>query len=267
MLKNLLKYEMQATSRIFGGLYLALILSSVMLLVSFRIRSSWSDMPVQVMIFIYVAFAIAIVVVTIVTIIQRFAKNLLGGEGYLMFTLPVSESQLIASKVISAILWCICDVVVGSLSFVLVTFMSKESLSVWGEIFNALRTHTELIGWMLMLALIVLATAAHSILKMYASCMIGHQFKRHMVGVSIIAYFIFGSIESLVGNVLSIGLNILRNELESFHLGSYFVAGIYMTLAEVSVISMLLTLAYSLVLGTIYFALTERLMHKRLNLE
>ena len=36
--------------------------------------------------------------------IQRFSKNLLGDEGYLMFTLPASVSQHITAKLVVAVL-------------------------------------------------------------------------------------------------------------------------------------------------------------------
>lgn len=42
-------------------------------------------------------------VVTAVILIQRFYKNLLGSEGYLMFTLPVTVSQHLFSKTIIAV--------------------------------------------------------------------------------------------------------------------------------------------------------------------
>ena len=41
-----------------------------------------------------------VAVVSVMTIVTRFTRNLLGREGYLMHTLPVTESQLILSKLI-----------------------------------------------------------------------------------------------------------------------------------------------------------------------
>lgn len=38
-------------------------------------------------------------------VVQHFQRNLYGNEGYLMFSLPVSASQLLLSKVVTTILW------------------------------------------------------------------------------------------------------------------------------------------------------------------
>lgn len=43
-------------------------------------------------------------VLTLIIQIQRFSKNLLGDEGYLMFTLPASVSQHITAKLVVAVL-------------------------------------------------------------------------------------------------------------------------------------------------------------------
>ena len=99
MLK-LLKYEWKACARICLPLY------AVELLVAFINRLLYSDIgskllygiPSIVMTMLYAAIMVALFVVTAVVLVQRFYKNLLGSEGYLMFTLPVSVSQHILSK-------------------------------------------------------------------------------------------------------------------------------------------------------------------------
>lgn len=52
---------------------------------------------------LFFALCVAIVVLTAMIIIQRFNKNLIGDEGYLMFTLPVSHVQLLTSKLTARI--------------------------------------------------------------------------------------------------------------------------------------------------------------------
>ena len=59
---------------------------------------------------------VAIAVITALTIIQRFTRNLLGREGYLMHTLPVTPAQLILSKLISSMVWLLCSILVIALS-------------------------------------------------------------------------------------------------------------------------------------------------------
>ena len=105
MLKNLLKYEFRATGRTYGGLYLVWLLVALAMGISMR-DEVWDNGSSQIwayLMFAYFAIGVAIGVVCIVTIIQRFTKNLLGREGYLMHTLPVHPEQLVASKLISKI--------------------------------------------------------------------------------------------------------------------------------------------------------------------
>ncbi len=69
------------------------------------------------------ALWVAMGVLTVVSIIQRFYKNLLGDEGFLMFTLPVSSTTLLGSKMLAAMLWTIASSMVGMLSFFLTLFI------------------------------------------------------------------------------------------------------------------------------------------------
>ena len=95
MLKQLLKYEFKATKSLYFGLYLALALLSVVLGVSFRQENAWADntnfgrLEVILMV-LYLSVIFAIAVLCFVSTVQRFYKNLLGREGYLMHTLPVT---------------------------------------------------------------------------------------------------------------------------------------------------------------------------------
>ena len=55
-----------------------------------------------------VAFTLAIFgvcLMSLVLMVQRFYKNLLGDEGYVMFTLPVSIHQQVWSKLIVSAVW------------------------------------------------------------------------------------------------------------------------------------------------------------------
>lgn len=103
MLKNLLKYEFRATARTYGGIYLALLAAAGLIGFSLRgDRVAAQSHVFEIGVTIYSLLVMALVIVTIVTVIHRFTKNLLGREGYLMHTLPVTEAQLVGSKLISS---------------------------------------------------------------------------------------------------------------------------------------------------------------------
>ena len=102
MLGKLLKYELKSTSRLMGVLYLAVLI--VAAIVGFLARGTiWqatqgNAIAVVVSGLIYTLLIMTLMIVTVVMILQRFYKNLLKGEGYLMHTLPVPTWMLVASK-------------------------------------------------------------------------------------------------------------------------------------------------------------------------
>ena len=132
MLKQLLKYEFKATKRLYFGLYLALALLSVVLGVTFRQEhalahsTSFQNLEVILMI-VYVSVILAIAVLCFVNTIQRFYKNLLGREGYLMHTLPVTETQLILSKLITSMVWVLCSGLVGIVCITVMVSCRRDS--------------------------------------------------------------------------------------------------------------------------------------------
>ena len=104
MLK-LLKYEWKACARTCLPLYGVLILMSFVthLLYSIPQNSTFGFMMPAISSMLYMGVMMAAFVVTAVILIQRFYKNLLGSEGYLMFTLPVTVTQHLLSKTIIAV--------------------------------------------------------------------------------------------------------------------------------------------------------------------
>lgn len=127
MLRKLIKYEFKATGRIFFPLYLALIIIAFIQRLFFQFNiENMGSIVINILSLIvpslFGAIVMAICVVTFVMTIQRFYKNMLGREGYLMFTLPVSVSKLIWSKLIVVMVWIILSVIVGSVAFMIVIF-------------------------------------------------------------------------------------------------------------------------------------------------
>ena len=190
MLSKLLKYEFKATCRIYGGLYLAILAAAALLGAFFRFPALISDFPFAVVTIVYLMLCVAIAVITALTIIQRFTRNLLGREGYLMHTLPVTESQLILSKLISSVVWMLCSSIVGIFSFaVMLLALSLNSAALqqlpelWQKVVEIFREIFRMTGssgwlWLAFETLNGLVALVSSILCIYAACMIGHQFKK-----------------------------------------------------------------------------------------
>ena len=101
MLTKLLKHEFRATARIMGPLYLVLLAVALGFNFSARLMDSGNfvlNMLAALVVMAYVVAITAVFIVAFILMLQRFYKNLLGDEGYLMFTLPVTPAQHITAK-------------------------------------------------------------------------------------------------------------------------------------------------------------------------
>lgn len=115
MFRKLVKYEWAAMIRSMLPVYAAVIAVSIInsLFMNVGIDSKnpvfelWNWICSSfggIAIFLYVAVMMALGAFTVVVIVQRFYKGLLGEEGYLMFTLPVKTWQLVFSKALVSFL-------------------------------------------------------------------------------------------------------------------------------------------------------------------
>ena len=268
MLKQLLKYEFMATGRIYGGLYLALVALAV--LSGFSMRSSSNGDLSALFVIAYIALAVAVAVVSVMTIVTRFTRSLLGREGYLMHTLPVTESQLILSKLISSVVWVLCSGIVGLFSFaVMILALALDGTALqhlpelWQKVVEILRI-TGSTGW-LWLAFELLnsfVALVYSILCIYAACMIGHQFKKHMVPAGILAFFLLAFLQNwLTGGTGAGSTDTLQNVYYTT------VGGVDISLAAHSSFSTLFGLVVNIAFAAGYFLLTRWLMKHKLDLE
>lgn len=117
MLGKLLKYELKSTAKFFVPMYFAILVITT--LNSIFIRKNVFVEAQGIINMVIGGLFIAITTLTIVIIVKRFKKNLLGDEGYLMFTLPVKSSSLILSKYISALIWVLLTMIVSSMAIII----------------------------------------------------------------------------------------------------------------------------------------------------
>ena len=263
MLK-LLKYEWKACARICLPLY------AVELLVAFINRLLYSDIgskllygiPSIVMTMLYAAIMVALFVVTAVVLVQRFYKNLLGSEGYLMFTLPVSRSQLIWSKLLVALVWSVLSTVLAALAWMAeISVVGRENVfSLIAQGLRSLRQHLSgnLTGCAAALVVLCLVSCLVSFLKFYAAISLGHSFSNHKVLLSVVFYIGFGIVTQTIGSIFaSVGIQININP------------DLWTNLPVVQVFSSLAWAAagVSALLGAAYYVLTLLMLKKRLNLQ
>ena len=262
MLKKLLNWEVKATARLFIPLYATLILFALInrFLSPFSLIGSSTSFNLQVLISYitiaaYFAIIIGVVAMTLIIMIQRFYKSLLGDEGYLMFTLPAEIWKHITSKLLVASLWTILSLMVTVTSILLI---SKVRFVDFIEQLNIILSSTlEAFGPLgtSFLSFSFLITIASGILMVYAAITLGHLFSRHKLIASFAMYCVLYIATQFITAVC---IMVLRSILYR-----YFSAPIpaYLTIV------IFLSLVYILALSAVYFSITNVLLKRKLNLE
>ena len=271
MLGKLMKYDLRSCLRKFGPLWIAALALSMLIGLSFRYvidgNGGIGDLGVILLgvlpSMILFGLFVAIAVMTLVFICGRFYHGLLGDEGYLMFTLPVSAEAHIASKGLTAVILEIVSCLVALLSgFLLVTIYWPAGYAEgWVDFWHTLG-QLELpsgIPWLIVEGILfVLITAALVTLKIYTAIAIGHLAKKHRalwgllayIGISIVLNILFsvGASSGLLWKLLSFDPSI-----SGFSVGDVaFAIGMAILLETL--------------LGAGFFFLTRFILKKHLNL-
>lgn len=213
MFGKLMKYEMKSLSKglipLYGAILAVALINSIMW--SFSSNSPVSPggtiggLSQLTAMMLYFGLCVAVAVVTLLVVIQRFFKGLLGREGYLMFTLPVPSWQLICSKLLGATIMTILSGFVGLLSvFILGSFSIDwssffESLS---RLFDAWTMDFSLICIELVLTAILSITS--SVLQIYLAMCLGHLSNRHRVAMSFVWYIAISTALSFISGLFLI---------------------------------------------------------------
>lgn len=210
MLLKLIGYEMKAFGRIMLPLYAALLGFALLtgLSIQFLPQDFLSGLPGILIFMLYGILMMSIIIMTCVLYVTRFYKNLLGLEGYLMFSLPTDTATLITSKVLSVLIWSMLSTVVSFLA-VFLSALGAGGVSIFkgiAEIFS----HPELleylpnaIGTTILFMLMLILGAAASIVRIYAGIAIGHQFNDHRILMSIVALIGFNMIGTTLSTICS----------------------------------------------------------------
>ena len=277
MLAKLLKYEMKASARTLVPLYIgtlivALVCSVQMALFIADNRSGFAmtigvfqvnNTLTGILFLLFFGLCVAITVLTIMTVIQRFNHSLIGDEGYLMFTLPVTHTQLLSSKFIGALIWSVIGSFVMFLSLMIISasgvMIGADAIN-WGELWNQLRyIIRDAIHPMLVSGLYAFASLAAGILLVYLSIMIAQTEKlnNHRVAAAVILFFLlnwlFGTVEGILFSTIgAIGVP------DGFYISNDFMWAYNMAMA--------CRIVFEAVKCVICFMGTKWLMQKKLNL-
>ena len=264
MFGKLLKYDFRSMFKQFAFIWpaaLALALVNRFTLSGLDSTSNVGETTAGIAMLVYVAILVAMFIAALVFTIQWFYKGLLGDEGYLMHTLPVKPWQLIGSKLLCAVVTTFLSVVVALLSILLIVPWDmaafQELFRGLGDIFthwNVQATHG-MIG-LLEFCLMMLMSFAVGYLQLYLAMSLGHLFNKNRVAMSVIAFIALNAVVSVLpGRLLS----------PLFDTLSRIISGMSGTASFHTV--MWIAMAGELVLCAVYFAGTEVILRRKLNLE
>lgn len=257
MLSKLSKYEIKATARIFLPLYAVLIVYSLICKGIFSLTPHKWTIPGTISMAVYVMILTGILVTTIVIMIQRFYKNLLSDEGYLMFTLPTEPWKHIVSKLVISMMWTAVSGVVSVMSILVIAY-NGTYINELHDIINSISKFFESFGvssilFIAEILLIGIIGLASNVLIIYASVAIGHLANRYRVFWSLGAFIMISAVSQIIFTIaVFIGSKIPFSgpgDVNTFHLIAWFI---------------IIFLGF---LSAGYFFLTNYILSKRLNLE
>lgn len=285
MLGKLMKYDLRSGIRTFSliwiGLAVLAAINGLTLRIAFDgdIQSELANFIITVLpMVLLVALYAAMGIFVLVFIINRFYKGLLGDEGYLMFTLPVSTSEHIGSKLLTSLIFQIGSIAVAVLSGgLLLSVLAPANLS---DITAAIRDVTDYLtenplpagtGWVIAeFAVYMLIGAAVTVLQIYTAISIGHLAKKHRgwfallayVGISIAVSVVMRGCMSLFFQSSGAAADILLGWQISVDNSGWHTQGIGITASALGIY-----IGLALLEGTGFFFATRAILNKRLNLE
>lgn len=270
MLSKLLKHEFRATARIMGPLYLVLLVTAICANFSARVMDRADNVLLNMLSgLVVMAFVVAIIGVCFMSfalMLQRFYRNLLRDEGYIMFTLPVSVHQQVWSKLIVSAVWYIATGAAVILSFLAAAFQ-VDFISAFfqgiGQLLRQMTAYYALNGTALLLELAALCFVGcvAFALQFYAAMAVGHSFSNHKMLLSVAFYFAFQFASQIIGTVLMVTL--ADSPLVAF----LSTLDIHFTAMAAVHITVCVLLAATAVYGAIFYFLTTYFLKRRLNLE
>ena len=266
MLGKLLKYEFRAVGRILLPVY-GVYLVSYIIFNYVMFESDAFSLTAKTTSTVFFAMMVTTVsVVTLVLIIQRFYKNLLGDEGYLMFTLPVSTGAHIFNKILCGSAMICFGLVVATISIGIFIGTDSGFIYLFNAIGDGLGKAVEEIGLfhvlVLILETIVLAVGLCAVIvsKIYAAIAIGHMWTKHRVLGAVGAYIGMSIVESICTDLL-IELGEV-SWIKDIFKGYYSMSGTAQTET-----GMLLLIIMVLIPVAIYWFISYKVLDKRLNLQ
>lgn len=206
MLGKLIKYEFKATRGLMLTMYAVLFVLAAALAIIVKITGVYNvDLThaygplLIIQTWLMVAFFLvlmATIVGAIFSAVIRFRRNILGAEGYLMNTLPVSAGKNVLAKMIVSSVWTILGVFAVVIASVCLVLYTTDLLQMMNIDADSKPVSIDLED---VLALILtLLQMAKFYLSVYASLAVGYSLNKHHRIASIATYIGIAVVNNLL---------------------------------------------------------------------
>ena len=234
MFWNLVRYEFKNVNKWYLALYGAVLALSALIGVQASSLKSIDTPDQQMIMLVFLALVfggliITLSISTLILIIRRFKGSVYDRQGYLTLTLPVSEHQIILSKLLGAFIWSLISSAVFFLSIYII-FATIDLNMVDSYFFDYLFVHYIENFWLTLISFFISTVAG--ILCIYLSISIGQLFNEYRTALAVLAYIVIHIVLGFV-DIFSPSLNysmmmsaeIFKNLILSavFYLGTYYI--------------------------------------------
>lgn len=274
MTGKLIKYEAKSSIKLMGIIWIALIAASaflaIMLKATDRLWASDSyamarEMMELIPVLLYTAVFIAMIVITVLIVILRFYRGMIGDEGYLMYTLPVKVWQLITAKGIVAGGVIVASGIAAAVSFLIMGFIFSPSdvADFFVSLFRVLGEEPEYILIGIEVIVILVASVLKSIYQIYAAIAVGQLAGKYRGICSLGAYI--GISMALVA--IAVGA-VMIADATGF---DYWLANIDMNIMEnplgAGQLALFTAFLLTMLQVAVFHVIAERILSLKLNLQ
>lgn len=269
MVKKLFKHEFLSLMRLLLPVYAILIGESILGRIM-QIFESDSIVYITITVFSAIVYFIsisAVFMLTTVFCVVRFYKNMFTGEGYLTFTLPVTPTQHIMVKTLTAMAFQVFSAlsVIISLSILTMGDASNEIIKAAVYLYKMIDPSITPHLWLYALEIIILMILAGGvgIMLFYTCITIGQTFNKNRILGAVGVYFGYQVAMQILSSIFSIMLSVFVSEEVSKTVARFIEAHIKGFIHSAICGSILL----SALLGMVYFIIIKAIITKKLNLE
>ena len=235
MFWNLVRYEFKNVNKWYLALYGAVLALSALIGVQASSLKSIDTPDQQMIMLVFLALVfggliITLSISTLILIIRRFKGSVYDRQGYLTLTLPVSEHQIILSKLLGAFIWSLASSLVFILSIYIILVLTGANFLDIFSLEYLFKFYMDSF-WLSVISYIL--STISGILCIYLAISIGQLFNEYRTALAVVAYIAIQIVLGFVTLNLRIDFDynwVLSFEIfkdlilsVGFYLGTYYI--------------------------------------------